>query len=68
MCLADIALSLALLPTTAQPPPLANIAVAEDGGSIDDVLANIQVAQLWLPMMMVVVVVVVVMIVIFTAT
>jgi hypothetical protein len=44
MCLTDIPLSVALLPSTAQPPPLANIAVAEDGGSIDDVLANVQVA------------------------
>ncbi len=43
MCLADIPVSMALLSRIAQPPPLANIAVAEDGGSIDDVLANIKV-------------------------
>ena len=60
----DIPLSVALMPSTAQPPPLANIPVAEDGGSIDDVLANVQVAQLLLLIMMVMMMVVVVVVVV----
>jgi hypothetical protein len=41
--LADVPLSLALLLGIAQPPPLTSIPIAEDGGRIDDILANIKV-------------------------
>ena len=43
--LADVPLSLALLLSIAQPPPLASVPDAEDGGRIDDILANIKVIQ-----------------------
>ncbi len=38
-------LSLALLLSIAQPPPLATIPDAEDGGRIEDIVANIKVIQ-----------------------
>ena len=43
MRVTDLPLSISLLSRHAQPPPLDSLADAEDGGSIDHVLANIQV-------------------------
>jgi hypothetical protein len=40
---ADVPLSTSLLSSFAQPPPLDKMATAQEGGNIDDVLANIQV-------------------------
>ncbi len=45
ICLADVPLSLALLLSVAQPPPLATIPDAADGGRIEDIMANIKVIQ-----------------------